>query len=243
VTGSPQHVFLGQRTGRDSAELENSVNLKYNYFRNYDSTLGRYVESDPIGIGGGVNTYTYVRSRPTKRVDPTGLCDQCDMSGAQAQGDTIAEVARRMIARYLTASVVSGVEYCAWICQTPDLQSFFSMPAQRAPVEGLSGSCQIYLLTPCPECSIRRALWHTHYPDAEGPGEGLSGGDRQAAQNLTTGRVGAAGTVSQPTAQGIIVFAGSPSRRVDWYNGINGARSPVLSPRLRPGEGVNRTNY
>lgn len=32
-----------------------------------------YVESDPIGLAGGINTYSYARSQPTMRVDPNGL--------------------------------------------------------------------------------------------------------------------------------------------------------------------------
>jgi RHS repeat-associated protein len=48
-------------------------NMAYNYFRDYDSAIGRYVESDPIGLEGGINTYSYVRSSPLLWVDPEGL--------------------------------------------------------------------------------------------------------------------------------------------------------------------------
>ena len=48
--------------------------LNYNYFRDYDPVVGRYVESDPIGLrGGSYSTYEYARGSPTVRVDPSGL--------------------------------------------------------------------------------------------------------------------------------------------------------------------------
>jgi RHS repeat-associated protein len=48
--------------------------LSYNYFRNYDPFTGRYVESDPIGLAAGVNTYAYVNGHPLSLSDMLGLC-------------------------------------------------------------------------------------------------------------------------------------------------------------------------
>ena len=45
----------------------------YNYFRDYDASLGRYIESDPIGLKGGLSTYLYGAGRPPYAVDPKGL--------------------------------------------------------------------------------------------------------------------------------------------------------------------------
>jgi RHS repeat-associated protein len=52
---------------------DKETNLHYNYFRDYDSSIGRYVESDPIGLLAGLNTYAYVLGSPLSYVDPSGL--------------------------------------------------------------------------------------------------------------------------------------------------------------------------
>ena len=53
--------------------FDKETNLHYNYYRDYDSTQGRYVESDPLGLKGGINTYAYVINNPLTFNDSRGL--------------------------------------------------------------------------------------------------------------------------------------------------------------------------
>jgi RHS repeat-associated protein len=48
--------------------------LNYNYFRDYDPAVGRYVESDPIGLNGAsYSLYAYANGNPINVADPLGL--------------------------------------------------------------------------------------------------------------------------------------------------------------------------
>lgn len=51
---------------------DKETNLSYNYFRDYDALTGRYVQSDPIGLTGGLNTYLYARGDSLTYIDPSG---------------------------------------------------------------------------------------------------------------------------------------------------------------------------
>ena len=65
---------------RVSVRRRASGRAHYNYFRDYDPAVGRYVESDPLGLNGNsfslpeeLNTYAYAMNDPLSLQDPLGL--------------------------------------------------------------------------------------------------------------------------------------------------------------------------
>jgi RHS repeat-associated protein len=53
--------------------FDSETKTHYNINRDYNPQTGRYIESDPIGFDGGVNSYGYVTGNPLGAVDEMGL--------------------------------------------------------------------------------------------------------------------------------------------------------------------------
>src|SRR5579885_576837 len=80
-----REVTAGQASGFNlgfpGQYFDEEGGLYYNGARDYSPGLGRYIESDPIGLAGGINTYVYAENNPISTIDPSGLVGYICQSG------------------------------------------------------------------------------------------------------------------------------------------------------------------
>jgi len=124
-SGRPSHFQPpGDRIQPPSAYFGADTGNHYNYFRDYAPDIGRYVTSDPIGLKGGLNTYSYVNDSPLTRLDVFGLDDSHGGGGGGDGGGgppcKVIEIPSGIYGNPLPVPRGGHLYlwYCVWICIT-----------------------------------------------------------------------------------------------------------------------------
>ncbi|MBP1204106.1 RHS repeat-associated protein [Duganella sp. 1411] len=125
---------------------DKETNLHYNYYRDYDPQSGRYVQSDPIGLNGGINTYAYVENIPTARSDPLGLSPGDPYASANA-------AAIQAIKEINPMSIKIDLEIGGRIYRRPDGNYSYTWPAMGTQKD----MGQIPTM-----CENNEGMYHTH---------------------------------------------------------------------------------
>lgn len=64
--------YIGSPFAFTGREFDPETSLLFYRSRYYDPTIGRFIQSDPIGFAGGINLYSYVKDNPVNLTDPSG---------------------------------------------------------------------------------------------------------------------------------------------------------------------------
>jgi RHS repeat-associated protein len=105
--------------------------LNYNYYRDYNPTIGRYVQADPIGLQAGPNVFIYAVDNPNRFVDLTGLkscCPKDEKSTIEARITAVNNQINNINSTgQAKPGIVYGTTYCMpWGPGTPQINQSLS---------------------------------------------------------------------------------------------------------------------
>jgi len=131
---NPQTLTVNLRFAGQYYDAETGM-VSNGYRDCYDPATGRYCESDPIGLDGGINSYTYVSDRPLTKIDPDGLIM---LSGFfDSDSDTQSRIfnAASKVEKLLNSPCDCGGKSC-YPCELRDelLRKFYTTEIQFNPV-------------------------------------------------------------------------------------------------------------